>query len=187
MHSADLLDEGSRREELLDREPTHQDQELRLEQLELGFDPWPTVRDFIPRRHPIAATARRFSRKAPTDCGHVDALPKPLLVEAERRKPLEQLLPCRPSKRSPELWLTPSRRLPEQEDFGSDWVSDHDRAEHVRATRAGPERLLVSFNQRKPANSLSLAPHTTQATEPPSRMSATTSLSAAARGSARTG
>ena len=92
----ELVDVGI---ELRDRELADGDDELRLEDFDLRVDVDAAALDLVGRRHAIAAAARRLAGKAAAHRGHVDAVAKLLLVEADLREPAEQRLARGPGKR----------------------------------------------------------------------------------------
>jgi hypothetical protein len=88
MHPPDVIDERTRRQELLDREPADRQDQARALQLELALEPGAAVRDLVRARHPVT-TLRLLARKAAADRRHVHPRAELRLVEPERREPLE--------------------------------------------------------------------------------------------------
>src|SRR5688500_13432461 len=87
---SDRLDKWPFTEELTDRELAHRQDEVGLEQRELALQPARAIRDFIWRRHAIAAF-RTFSRKAATHRRKINPGARFLFRPAERAfEPFEQ-------------------------------------------------------------------------------------------------
>src|SRR6478609_2859427 len=87
---ADLLYEGSRREEALAGDATDRHDQRRSEQLDFSLQPWAAVGDFPGIGHAIAAV-RVLTREAAADGSDVHAGTELLFVEPEREEPLEEL------------------------------------------------------------------------------------------------
>lgn len=146
IHFSNLLDQGSRRHELLDGHTTHRNDQPRAQELELALQPRLTVLHFFRTRDAIAAVWV-FSGKTAAHGGDVHARPKRGFVDTEWQKPFEQLFARRPREGPSERRLFVAGGLPDEQHLRRDRAAHDRRPNHLGAAAAGAQRALVLSNE----------------------------------------
>lgn len=143
---ADRFHERAIAEKLGDGELTDGKNQGRTQQPELSLQPPGTVRNFVGRRHAVAAR-RTLSRKTTAHRGDVNAVASLVLGPTKSLvKPTKKRSPCRPRKRPAELWLLVARRLTHEQNSARHRPSDNRRPVHPRATFACPHGGKMFFD-----------------------------------------
>ncbi len=88
LHRSNLFNEWTRREELLDRDAPHRQDELWLEELDFAIEPGTAIEQLFRGRHAIAAL-RILAGEAAARGGDVHARSELFFVQAEREEPFE--------------------------------------------------------------------------------------------------
>ena len=110
--------EGESREEALDCQPTHRNEETWLDEAKLLLEPARAVRTLHERRNPIPSTRRTWPRITASYRGDVDPVARGGFVEPDALEPTKERLPGTAGKRAAATRLDLAGRLTDKHCVG---------------------------------------------------------------------
>ncbi len=118
--------------ELGNRQFADQNQQLRLQQVQLRMQPAGTVQHFLCIRQAVATFGVLTGETAAYRC-HIHPLAEAGLIQTGFSKPFEQGLACCPTKRAHHFRLMDAGRLPNRHHRRTHRFAHNHRADHLRA------------------------------------------------------